>query len=187
MLGEGQIANRHLRHARAYMCHRASGQVVVDGRLDKPVWQTVPWTDDFVDILGERKPRPRFRTRAKMLWDDDYFYVAAELEEPHVWGTIAQKNAVMFYDNDFEVFIDPDGDNHNYYEFEAQRLMNLPAESLEELGIRLAPDEVPGLLGDVSIARTPDGWHAWATAADAGGARVTWHTQQDSRLWATRC
>src|SRR5207302_4948895 len=48
--------------------------------------------------------------------------VFAELEEPHVWGTITRKNKVIFYDNDFEVFIDPDGDNHNYYEFEINAL-----------------------------------------------------------------
>ena len=47
-----------------------------------------PWTADFVDIQGGAKPKPRFRTRAKMLWDDDYLYIAAELEEPHVWATL---------------------------------------------------------------------------------------------------
>ena len=51
-----------------------------------------------------------------------YLYVYAELEEPHVWGTITKKNEVIFQDNDFEVFIDPDGDNHNYYEFEINAL-----------------------------------------------------------------
>ena len=51
-----------------------------------------------------------------------YFYVAAEMEEPHVWGTLTQHDAVIFQDNDFEVFIDPDGDNHEYYEFEINAL-----------------------------------------------------------------
>jgi len=53
-----------------------------------------------------------------MLWDDTYFYVAAQLEEPDVWATLTQRDTVIFYDNDFEVFIDPDGDTHNYYELE---------------------------------------------------------------------
>ena len=57
-----------------------------------------------------------------MLWDMDYFYIAAELEEPHVLGTVAQHDAVIFQDNDFEVFINPDGDNHNYYELELNAL-----------------------------------------------------------------
>jgi len=44
------------------------------------------------------------------------------LEEPHVWGTLTKPDTVICYDNDFEVFIDPDGDNHEYYEFEMDAL-----------------------------------------------------------------
>ena len=57
-----------------------------------------------------------------MLWDDTYFYVGALLEEPHVWGTLTKHDSVIFHDNDFEVFIDPDGDNHEYYEIEINAL-----------------------------------------------------------------
>lgn len=72
----------------------------------------------FIDIEGASKPSPRFRTRAKMLWDEQYFYVAAEMEEPHLWGTLTKHDSVIFRDNDFEVFIDPNGDTLEYYEFE---------------------------------------------------------------------
>ena len=57
-----------------------------------------------------------------MAWDERDFYVAAEMEEPHVWATLTKHDAVIFHDNDFEVFIDPDGDNHAYYEFEINAL-----------------------------------------------------------------
>ena len=57
-----------------------------------------------------------------MLWDETYFYIAAELEEPNVWGTLTEHDSVIFHDNDFEVFIDPDGDNHEYYELEINAL-----------------------------------------------------------------
>ena len=67
--------------SQGYVCYRASGTVNIDGRLDEPAWQTVGWSKDFVDIEGNVKPRPRLRTRVKMLWDDDYFYVGAELAE----------------------------------------------------------------------------------------------------------
>lgn len=106
---------------KGYVCYRAKGKITIDGKLDD-AWRDAPWTDDFVDIEGDAKPKPRFRTRAKMLWDDNYFYIAAELEEPHVWGTLTQHDSVIFQDNDFEVFIDPNGDNHEYYEFEINAL-----------------------------------------------------------------
>ena len=96
--------------------------MIIDGKLDDAAWADAPWTEAFVDIEGNRKSPPRFRTRAKMLWDDTSFYVAAELEEPHVWGTLKEHDSVIFHDNDFEVFIDPDGDNHEYYEIEINAL-----------------------------------------------------------------
>lgn len=75
--------------------------------MSDPLWDSAEWTDDFSDITGDPALKTRFRTRAKMLWNDEYFYVATEMEEPHVWGTITQKNEIMFNDNDFEVFMDP--------------------------------------------------------------------------------
>jgi hypothetical protein len=107
---------------KGYVCYRTTEPIIVDGKLDEPAWRNVPWTDPFIDIEGDTKPRPRFLTRAKMLWDDQYFYVAAELEEPHVWATLTERDSVIFHDNDFEIFIDPDGDNHEYYEIEINAL-----------------------------------------------------------------
>jgi hypothetical protein len=103
---------------RGYVAYRAGEPITIDGKLDEKIWKAVPWTETFLDIEGDLKPVPRLATRAKMLWDDEYFYVAAQLEEPHVWGTITKHDAVIFQDNDFEIFIDPDGDNHEYYEIE---------------------------------------------------------------------
>ena len=75
-------------HPKGYVCARSSSPLVIDGDLTKPEWDRAPWTSDFVDIEGDAKikPEPPFRTRVKMLWDDDYFYIGAELSEPHVWG-----------------------------------------------------------------------------------------------------
>jgi len=105
-----------------YVCYRAASLIQVDGHLDDPAWRDAPWTDDFVDIEGAAKPNPPLRTRAKMLWNDGYFYIGAEIEEPHVWATLKAHDSVIFHDNDFEVFIDPDGDNHEYAEFEINAL-----------------------------------------------------------------
>lgn len=121
----GQIADWEKMKAiapRSYVCSPATSSPTVDGKLDEAAWLAAPWTDDFVDIEGVARPVPRFRTRAKMLWDSEYFYVAAELSEPHVWGTLTAHDAVIFHDNDFEVFLDPDGDNHKYYELELNAL-----------------------------------------------------------------
>ena len=91
-----------------------------DGRLDKPFWQQAEFSEPFEDIRWNRNaPYPPYHeTRMKMLWDDEALYIGAYLCEDKIWGTLTERDCVIFYDNDFEVFIDPDGDTHNYYEFE---------------------------------------------------------------------
>jgi len=120
--GEGDWAHMKKIMPNGYVCGTASAPLQIDGKLDEESWKAAPWTEDFVDIEGVKKPLPRFRTRAKMLWDNDNFYIAAELSEPHLQGNITEHDAVIFQDNDFEVFIDPDSDNHEYYELELNTL-----------------------------------------------------------------
>ena len=99
---------------RTYVCYKADSPVVIDGKLDDIAWKRSDWTESFVDIEGDLKPKPFYDTKAKMLWDDNYFYFGVEMEEPHVWATLKERDAVIYYDNDFEIFLDPDGDTHNY-------------------------------------------------------------------------
>ena len=142
---------------------------MIDGRLSDHAWQQARWTENFVDIEGDAKPRPRFTTRAKMIWDDSCLYIGAELEEPHVWATLTQRDTVIFYNNDFEIFIDPDGDNLEYYEFEMNALNTVwdlflarpyrdggpPRDSWNIAGLRTAV-HVKGTLNDP--ADTDTGW-----------------------------
>ena len=138
-----------------YHCLRVSGPLNLDGFLSDPQWDSVPWTDDFEDITGDSALKPRFRTRVKMAWDENYFYVAAEMEEPHVWGTITKQNEIIFNDNDFEVFIDPDSDSKNYYEFEMNALgtiweLSLPV-AYSEGGVPICDCNLPGLIRKVGV------------------------------------
>ena len=57
-----------------YVCYRAADTMTIDGRMDEAAWEAAPWTDTFVDIQGHLEPLPYLDTRAKMLWDDTYFY-----------------------------------------------------------------------------------------------------------------
>ena len=101
-----------------YQCRRAKKPFVLDGNLDKEFWEDAEFTDDFVDIEGDKRPAPRFATRAKLLWDDENLYIGAVLEGTEIWGHQTERDCVIFQDNDFEIFIDPDSDTHQYYEFE---------------------------------------------------------------------
>jgi hypothetical protein len=101
-----------------YLCARAAPAPRIDGRLDDEAWTRTPWSEAFVDIEGPLRPPPRLATRMKMLWDDTFLYVAAELEEPHLQASLLERDSVIYHDNDFEVFLDPDADTHDYFELE---------------------------------------------------------------------
>jgi len=107
---------------RHYVCYRTADRLTIDGRLDEVSWRKATPSELFVDIEGNLKPLPRLDTRVWMLWDSTYFYVGAELVEPDVWAALTQRDAVIYHDDDFEVFIDPDGDTHEYYELELNAL-----------------------------------------------------------------
>ncbi len=143
---------------RGYVCGYTSVPPVFDGRLTEGAWREVPWTEDFTDIEGDARPKPTYRTRAKMLWDDEYFYIAAEMEEPHVWATLTEHDSVIFQDPDFEVFLDPDGDNHSYYEIEINALGTVwdlrLVKPYRDGGPALNSWHVPGLKKAVHVSGT---------------------------------
>ena len=97
-------------------CYRAAAPLTIDGRLAEPSWHRTTWWEPFIDIRGDRQPR--LSPRVTMLWDDEHLYIAADLEDTDVWATLNERDSVIFQDNDFEVFIDPDGDTHGYNELE---------------------------------------------------------------------
>jgi hypothetical protein len=91
---------------------------VIDGDINDAIWQQAKWTADFQDIEGGLKPRPTYQTRAKMLWDGSCLYIAAEVKDPQIWATLKKHDSIIFNDNDFEVFINPNNSTHQYFEME---------------------------------------------------------------------
>jgi hypothetical protein len=141
-----------------YECRFSAVAPEVDGDLGDAAWEKIPWTGDFMDIRGRNHPAPRYRTRVKMLWTEAGLHVAAEMEEPHVWGTLTEKNAIIFHDNDFEIFLDPDGDTLNYYEFEINALGTIWELTLDQPyskgGKAVHGTNLPGLRSAVKVGGT---------------------------------
>ncbi len=108
---------------KTYVASKTLEEINIDGKDTDASWGKIKWSDDFIDIEGVEKPK--YRTQMKMLWDEKYCYILAKMEEPHVWGNIKKRDTIIFYNNDFEVFVDPDGDTHNYYELETN-VLNTP-------------------------------------------------------------
>ncbi len=157
-LGAPAPSTAPLESPRTYACHRTEHPPRIDGKLDDPAWARAEWTSDFVDIEGAAKPNPRLRTRAKILYDATNLYIAAELEEPDVKGTLTQHDSVIFHDNDFELFLKPPLADPGYFEFEINALNTSWDLFLNKPYNRGGhPDnswEIPGLQSAVSVEGT---------------------------------
>lgn len=143
---------------KSYVVHRTTTPPVIDGSIQEPAWEGATWTESFTDIEGSKKPAPVHNTRVKMMWDDTHLFIAAQLEEPHVWATLRNHDEVVFYDNDFEVFIDPDNDTHQYFEIEVNAFntifdLFMPKPYRNNSGA-LIPWNAPGLKTAVKINGT---------------------------------
>ncbi|BDS12246.1 carbohydrate-binding family 9-like protein [Aureispira anguillae] len=103
-----------------YIVYKTKHTINLDGKPEEEDWQNASFTEPFIDIEGIKVPQ--YKTQVKMLWDDQYLYLYAEMEEPHIWGDITNHDAIIFYNNDFEVFIDPTDDTYNYTEIEVNAL-----------------------------------------------------------------
>ncbi|WP_102408009.1 carbohydrate-binding family 9-like protein [Parabacteroides bouchesdurhonensis] len=105
-----------------YVCYKAPAPIHIDGRLTDEEWGAIPVVSDFTDIEGGSRPAPELQTQVKIAYDDQGLYVGAILEEPHVWATITKHDSIIYLDNAFELFIDPDNNTHNYLEYEVNAL-----------------------------------------------------------------
>ena len=144
---------------RTYVCHKKEKPIILDGKLDDEGWEGVKWSKSFVDIEGNLKPDPFYDTKVKMTWDENYFYFGAFMEDPHVWATIIERDAVIYKDNDFEIFLDPDGDTHNYYElevnaFETEWDLILLKPYHDDSQVVIDSWDIPGLISKVHVDGT---------------------------------
>jgi hypothetical protein len=112
------VFSSSLHSEKNYKARKVKRPIKVDGKLNEHDWKQAVLISDFEDIEGASKPKPAFSTNVKMMWDSQYLYIGAVLEEPHLWGTLKKHDDIIYRDHDFEVFIDPMGDGEQYFEIE---------------------------------------------------------------------
>ena len=103
---------------KTYIVNRSENKIIIDGYDNE--WENAKYSDDFVDIEGFKIPSQK--TNFKMLWDYDNLYIFAKLYEKHIWGDIKKRDEVIYLNNDFEVFINPNDNIFNYGEIEINAL-----------------------------------------------------------------
>jgi hypothetical protein len=103
-----------------YEVLRASPPPVVDGRLDDPAWERAPPVGPFLQN-ADAAPSALV-TEARLLYDDEYLYVAFRLDDENVWATMRNRDDHLWHEEVVEVFIQPDPAHPAYVEFEVNPL-----------------------------------------------------------------
>lgn len=99
----------------SYTATRTTGTITVDGKLDEADWSRA--AEVALTETNTGKPAP-LKSTLKLLWDDTYLYVGLFFEDPDAWATITTEDGPLWGEEVAEVFIDPEGLGHTYYEFE---------------------------------------------------------------------
>jgi len=107
-----------------YTVKRATGKIVIDGLIDEEDWKAAFPFGDFKFpwyTSGEKE-----QTEAKMLWDDEFFYLYYKCQDKHISVSQYNLNAGVSVDDAVEIFWNPNpGAQVHYYQFEINCIGNL--------------------------------------------------------------
>jgi uncharacterized repeat protein (TIGR03806 family) len=101
-----------------YRCQYATVPPSIDGEGNEKVWESAATLSNFrMAWLGAEGEQQRSATRAKILWDRDYIYFWAELEDSDLQSLVKERDGKTWDDDVFEVFVKPSVTHSGYYEF----------------------------------------------------------------------
>ncbi|ORX93431.1 hypothetical protein K493DRAFT_302656 [Basidiobolus meristosporus CBS 931.73] len=100
---------------KTHVSYRSTGPIILDGKLDDEAWQKVPWTDNFGNIQGPAgtPPPSMMNTRVKIMFDSDYIYVGAQIDEEVIRAKTKYYEGQKWDDNDFQFYLDADRTSRN--------------------------------------------------------------------------
>jgi hypothetical protein len=91
-----QIQAQNGTEKKNYTTQRLKGAApVIDGTIDDPAWEQGVWEGDLVQYEPYENATPSFDTRFKILYDDNYLYIAFKAVIRPPTALCAASHAVM--------------------------------------------------------------------------------------------
>ena len=106
---------------KTYHCKHAPSTPNLDGSLSHPAWQAA----EVVDLMRNDGALPRFATTARLLWDDSYLYLGFACVDEQIYASMIRRDDHLWEEEVVELFINPNGDEVTYLEFEVNPLNTL--------------------------------------------------------------
>ncbi len=113
-------------------CHWAEELVSIDGKPDEKAWMQAPVLTNFsMPWLPKTERRVPAATRARVLWDREYLYFYAEMEDVDLSAHSSKPENSTWEEDGFEVFLRPGEGEGAYYHLQvnaanARRFAFLP-------------------------------------------------------------
>lgn len=151
----------------------------IDGSLDDQAWRNAPWTANFVGMEGSTTYRPRYQSRAKMLWNRQYLFLGVWMIEPNLESVPASS---LGYDG-LLTFVTRDAKQGGGLQISIEpgnRLLDSKF-AMGNAAIIASPAPIQGKVALSGTLNTPGdadrGWWAeiaipWANLADLGRATI---------------
>ncbi|MFQ3548410.1 MAG: carbohydrate-binding family 9-like protein [Armatimonadota bacterium] len=102
-----------------YSCNYIKEKIVVDGKLDESIWQTAEIINLKIPVTNDI---PESKTEVRLLWDNKYLYVGFKAYDKDIWSYYTEHDSKTFTEDCLEIFIQPDIDKPDYYNFEINAL-----------------------------------------------------------------
>jgi hypothetical protein len=102
------------RKPRIYPCRKVKGTIKLDGKIDELAWKLAYYETRFAVPRSGAKPRAGMAVR--LLWDDEFLYIAAVLEDDDVYAMLKEHDSETWLDDVCELFLKPHEKRSFYYE-----------------------------------------------------------------------
>lgn len=96
-----------------YECKKIAKDFTLTGKLDNPAWEKALPIQLLDAITGEPG---RFPTESRVMYSDKYLYVGFHCQDDYIWGTVTARDGAIYDEECVEVFLNPAGILHQYYE-----------------------------------------------------------------------
>jgi uncharacterized repeat protein (TIGR03806 family) len=103
----------------SFECRWADGKITIDGKADEDAWKDAQVIDNFyLPWLGKKARAAKTTTKAKLLWDREYLYFFADMEDADLYADEKENDGILWENDVFELFFKPSDDKPGYYEFQ---------------------------------------------------------------------
>src|SRR6266536_2022155 len=141
--------------------HRATGPIHVDGDLSDPGWKDAAVIDTFWETQPGDNVPPRVVTRALLAYDEKYFYIGIDAQDPHpeaIRAPFVDRDQVIGTDDNVAIFLDTRNDRRSAQEFRVSpRGIQADAVFNDANGNE---DFSPDFYYDTAARITDQGWQA---------------------------